>query len=243
MDIDVLAKWRLGVGSGGKLVSDEILDGLVATIRAHYDEPDPQPLLLSFFGQKHKDQLTQVKLVFGSLKAAIKAAGEDRLKFVDLTAGQEAVAPTDVAVDVGQKLERETAAQRQAAVSFDNLPYALRIAFVARIEAGQTIAVELIRPFRFSKVTTPDLLRPTQRLLADEYRRPGLALRSASVQDREKLWHLFLAWCENIEVDPAQFQQGEATTALGRLISAQPAEIVNRLIIPADIAAILLKHA
>lgn len=235
--------WWSGVGSGGKLVSDEVLDDLVATIRAHYDQENPPPLLLSYFGQKHKDLLGQVKQAFGSLKAAIKAAGEDRLKFVDLTVGQEAVAPTDVAVDVGQKLELATAAQRQAAVSFDNLPYALRIAFVARIDAGQMIAVEMVRPFRFSRVTTPDLLRPTQRLLADEYRRPGLALRSASVQDREKLWHLFLAWCDNIEADPAQFQQGEATTALGRLISAQSAEIVNRLVIPADIAAILLKHA
>lgn len=224
-------------------MSAEILDRLVATIRAHYEQPNAQPLLLSTFGQLHPDLLGPIKAAFRSLKAAIHAAGEERLRFVDTTIGQEAVAPADLAGDIEQKLERETASSRQAALSFDILPHALKIAFVARTDPGEMVAIDLVRPFRYAKVTAPELLRPTQRLLPEEYRRPGLALRSASVPEREKLWQLFLAWCEKVAVDPAQFQHGEATTALGRFIAAQPADIVPRLIIPADIATILLKHS
>src|SRR3546814_7963908 len=105
------------------------------------------------------------------------------------------------------------------------------------------VAIDLMRPFRYSKVTAPELLRPTQRLLQEEYRRPGLALRSASVHEREKLWKLFIAWCEKVVIDPAHFQHGETTTALGRFIAAQPAEIVPRLVIPADIATIQIGRA
>lgn len=224
-------------------MSEEILLRLVAAIRAHYDEDGAPPLLLSSFGQSHKALLAPVKAAFGSLKAAVQAAGEDRLRFVDTTVGQEAVAPADLAGEIEQKLELNTASQRQAAISFDGLPPAVRIAFIVKTEPGETIAIDLVRPFRYAKVTAPELLRPTQRLVPDEYRKPGLALRSASGQDRERLWKLYLAWCDHAGVDPALFQQGERTTALGRLIAAQPAAIVPQLIIPADIASILLKHS
>src|SRR3546814_10977424 len=95
--------------------------------------------------------LGPIKAAFKSLKAAIQAAGEDRLRFVDTTIGQEAVAPTDLAGDIEQKLERETASSRQAALSFDILPHALKIAFVARTEPGEMVAIDLMRPFRYSK--------------------------------------------------------------------------------------------
>src|SRR3546814_14365517 len=99
---------------GDESVSAEILDQLVATIRAHYEQPYAQPLLLSTFGQLHPDMLGPIKAAFKSLKAAIQAAGEDRLRFVDTTIGQDAVAPTDLAGDIEKKLTRETSRSQQA---------------------------------------------------------------------------------------------------------------------------------
>jgi hypothetical protein len=224
-------------------VAGDALQRLISAIEKHYEEPKAPPLLLSSFGQRNKQLLTELKDEFGSLKAAVHAAGEDRIRLVDTTIGRETVAPAGIAAELQLQIQGEIANQRQAANLFGSLPVPVQIAFCVRTESGEYIAIDIVRPFRFAKVTAPDLIRPTQRIILDTYRRPGLLLRAASVHDRETLWRLFLAWAEEVNVDPTVFRQGEASTALGRLIAAQPADIIPRLVIPADIAQILLKHS
>jgi len=224
-------------------VAGDALQRLISAIEKHYEEPKAPPLLLSSFGQRNKQLLTELKDEFGSLKAAAHAAGEDRIRLVDTTIGRETVAPAGIAAELQLQIQGEIANQRQAANLFGSLPVPVQIAFCVRTESGEYIAIDIVRPFRFAKVTAPDLIRPTQRIILDTYRRPGLLLRAASVHDRETLWRLFLAWAEEVNVDPTVFRQGEASTALGRLIAAQPADIIPRLVIPADIAQILLKHS
>jgi len=203
-------------------VAGDALQRLISAIEKHYEEPKAPPLLLSSFGQRNKQLLTELKDEFGSLKAAVHAAGEDRIRLVDTTIGRETVAPAGIAAELQLQIQGEIANQRQAANLFGSLPVPVQIAFCVRTESGEYIAIDIVRPFRFAKVTAPDLIRPTQRIILDTYRRPGLLLRAASV-------HVF--------------RQGEASTALGRLIAAQPADIIPRLVIPADIAQILLKHS
>lgn len=224
-------------------VAGSALERLIVAVHEHYRQENPPPLLLSSFGQRNKELLTELKAEFGSLKAAVRAAGEDQIRFVDTTVGREAVAPPGIAADLQLQIQEDNASQRQAANYFDCLPAPVRIAFCVRTEVGEQVALDIVRPFRFAKVTAPELIRPTQRIIPDAFRRPGLQLRSASVPEREMLWRLFSAWAEDAGVDPAIFRQGEATTALARLIAAQPADIVSRLVIPADIAQILLKHS
>lgn len=224
-------------------MADTALERLIAAIQAHYTLPNPPPLLLSSFGQKNKELLAELKAEFGSLMAAVRAAGEDRIRVVDATSGREAVAPAAIAATLQQQIQTDTAIQRQAANFFDCLPEAVKLAFCVRTDAGEHVAIDTVRPFRFTRVAAPDLIRPTQRIIAEEYRRPGLTLRTASVQDREILWRNFVAWTDAAGIDPNTFRQGETTTALARLLAAQPAEIIPRLIIPADIAQILLKHS
>lgn len=198
---------------------------------------------MSSFGQRNAQLLAELKAEFGSLKAAVRAAGEDRLRFVDTTVGREAVAPAAIAAGLQLQIQEATASQHQAANFFDSLPISVQIAFCVRTESGEHVAIDTIRPFRFAKVTAPDLIRPTQRVIPDTFRRPGLLLRTASARDREMLWRLFLAWAESANIDPTAFRQGETSTALTRLIAAQPADIIPRLVIPADIAQILLKRS
>ena len=224
-------------------MADETLAKLIEAVEKHYQVPKAAPLLLSSFGQRNKQLLADLKAAFGSLKAAVQAAGEEQIRFVDLTVGREAVAPTAIAGNLQLQIQEENASQRQSANYFESLPVPVQIAFCVRTEAGELIAIDTLRPFHFAKVTAPELIRPTQRIIPDTYRRPGLSLRSASLPEREMLWRLFLAWAEEANVDPAVFRRGTATTALARLIEAQPADVLQRLVIPADIAQILLKHS
>lgn len=224
-------------------VAGDALQRLIAAVEEHYKTPKAPALLLSSFGQRNKQLLAELKEAFGSLKAAVRAAGEDRIRFVDTTVGREAVAPAAIAAGLQVQIQEETASQRQAANYFDSLPVPVQIAFCVRTESGEHVAIDTVRPFRFAKVTAPALIRPTQRIIPETYRRPGLLLRAASAHEREALWRLFLAWSEEANVDPTVFRQGQATTALARLIAAQPADIIVRMVIPADIAQILLKHS
>lgn len=224
-------------------MQDDALERFIEAVKKHYQDPDAPPLLLSRFGQRNKALLADLKEAFGSLKIAVQAAGDDRIRFIDTTAGREAIAPTDIAGNLQVQIKEETASQRQAANLFESLPTPVQIAFCLRTDAGESVAVDTVRPFRFSKITAPNLLRPTQRVIPDMYRRPGLSLRTASIQEREMLWRLFLAWAEDARLDPAVFRQGGQTTALARLLAAQPAEVIPQLVIPADIAQILLKHS
>lgn len=222
---------------------EDALHRFVEAVGKHYEAEKASPLLLSSFGQRNRALLAELKDEFGSLKAAVHAAGEERIKFIDLSVGQEAIAPASIAAEIQLQLREDSANQRQAASNFDTLPNSVQIAFCVRTEAGEQVAVDTIRPYRFAKVTAPELVRPTQRIIPDSYRRPGLSLQAASIQERETLWRLFLAWVESVKLDPSVFQQGRQTNALARLIAAQPADLVPRLVIPGDIAQLLLKHS
>lgn len=224
-------------------VDEEALELLVAAVRAHYARPDAPALLLSSFGQRNKDLVIRLKEGFGSLKAAVRAAGEERIRFIDQTAGREAVAPADRAVDLEQQLLEATASQRQAAMLFDTLPRSVQVAFCVRLESGEHVALDVVRPFRFSRVTAPDLIRPIQRLVPDRFRSPGVSLRSASIDEKHDLWKQFLAWADHASIDPELFRGGESSTALSRLLAAQPADVVPRLVIPGDILQLLMRHS
>lgn len=219
---------------------EELLNRLVAAVAEHYPAADAPPLRLSTFGSKHKALVQELRAHFPTLKHAIRA--EERLRLIDNTVGSEAVAPTEFASQVSQKLEESNATQKKGASNFDCLPFSVQTAFVYRVNAGEHITIDTTRPFRFSKITDPGLIRPTQRIIAEQYRRPGLVLRNASVQDRAALWRQFVTWCEAVGVDPNVFQDS-STTALGRLLAAQPREIISQVVIPADIAQLLMKHA
>lgn len=234
--------WLLPSRKGIIALAEDALERFVKAVQKHYEAPDAPALLLSSFGQRHKALLLELKEAHGSLASAVRAAGENRLKFIDTTRGQEAIAPSGIAGPIQLRLEEDSASQRQAASFFDSLPHSIQLAFCVRTDPGEHIAIDTVRPFKFAKITAPDLIRQTQRIVPDKYRRPGLSLKSASVQDREALWRQFSAWADETGIDPASFRHGQGTTALSRLLAAQPPELISQMIIPADIAQILIKH-
>jgi hypothetical protein len=223
---------------------DEIIEKLVNTITQHYATTGT-PLLLSRLGQLHPGLLKEIKQAFPSLAAAVQAAGPERLVIVRPAGGgggQETVAPTDLGATVEKTLNENSATLKSHGAAFDSLPFPIRLAFCLRNEAGEHIAVRLVPPFRYDRITSLDLLRPSYVVVADEFRRPGLILTTANAQEKEGLWRSFLAWTESVGVDPGSFTRGDRPTALQRLLAAQDPAILARLNIPADIAALLLKR-
>jgi hypothetical protein len=214
----------------------------VHTVREHYDAQNAAPLLLSSFGHANGVLLGELKAAYGTLKAAIKAAGDERLRIVDNTVGRESVAPAEIAVEVERRIREDSAARRESVSSFDSLPKSVRLAFCIRTNADEHIAIELTPPFSFSKIQAPDLIRAGQRIIPEPYRKPGLSLQRSTFQEREALWRSFLAWAQEFDVDPAVFKRESRSNALSRLIAAQRPEVIEQLVSPADIAALLLQH-
>jgi hypothetical protein len=174
-------------------LTEDLLDRLEAAVRAHYAQTNA-PLLLSQFGQRNKELITALKAEFSTLAAAVRAAGDDRIQIVDERRGRESMAPADIATEVARQVKEQSASQQLSSSSFDGLPKPVQIAFCLRTQAGQHVAIRVSPPFKYDVVSSLDLLRSSFRPLPDRYRRPGLLLRSASLQDRETLWHTFLAW-------------------------------------------------
>lgn len=225
-------------------MTEALLSKLVEAVEAHYALPDAPPLLASRFGQSNKVLLNDLKGVYGSLLAAVRAAGEDRLKIADTRRGREVIAPAYRAADIGNEIQQLSATTEAAGSSFDSLPKSVQIAFCVRTEAGETVTLRVTPPFDYKRIKTSDLVRPGFRIIAEDYRKPGLALASATAQDKQTLWQQFLAWAQQEQLDPATFQAAKRdSNALARFLAAQPSDIIGRIVIPADIAEILLRRS
>ncbi|MFN3932238.1 MAG: hypothetical protein ACK4JY_10865 [Brevundimonas sp.] len=222
-------------------MADDLLTRLEAFVRAYYKEKT-QPLLLSRFGQLDKPLLEELKASYGTLMAAVIAAGPQRLAIVDDRRGRESMVPAEYAQGAELELQKQSAKETESSAKFSSLPVAVQVAFVVRAGEGEHVAVRTTRPFHYQKAMDPEFIRPGFRRIPEEYRRPGINLNKASQQDREALWEGFLAWAQKEQLDPAAFHEGSGTNALARLLAAQPPEIMNRLIIPADIADLLLRR-
>ncbi|MND44884.1 hypothetical protein D3C80_357330 [compost metagenome] len=224
-------------------MAEDLLARLIEAIEAHYQERDAPPLLLSRFGQIHGELLHELKAAYGTLSAAAAAAGEHQIKIVRHQRGQEVLAPADRAENISVKVVTESAQQRDSSSRFNGLPRSVQIAFCLRTESDEVVALRTISPWDYRKESRADLVRPGYRIIPDEYRRPGLALNQASLQELEALWKAFLAWTAHEKLDPASFKPSRGGNALARLIAAQPADIIARLVIPADIADLLLRRS
>ncbi|MCV0415726.1 MAG: hypothetical protein K5831_12720 [Brevundimonas sp.] len=225
-------------------MTEALLKQLVEAVEAHYAADGAPPLLASRFGHHNKGLLNDLKGAYGGLLAAVKAAGEERLRIVDERHGREVIAPANRAADVGVEVQQQSATAEAAASSFDSLPKSVQIAFCVRTEAGEQVTLRVTPPFDYKRVKAGDLVRPGFRPVQDEFRKPGLALGSATLQDKQTLWQNLLAWARQEQLDPATFRPNRRDgNALARFLAVQPSDIIDRIVIPADIAEILLRRS
>jgi hypothetical protein len=224
-------------------VNEALLQQLVEAVEAYYAVPEAKPLLASSFGHAHKELLHDLRDAYGGLLMAVRATGE-RLKVIDPGPGREVIAPANRAAKIEELVQQRSATAEAARTHFDSLPKTVQIAFCLRAAAGELVTLRVTPPFDYQRAKAPDLIRPGFRHVQDEYRKPGLALGSATLQDKQALWEQFLAWARQEQLDPATFRPGNREgNALARFLAAQPPDIIGRIVIPADIAEILLRRS
>ncbi|WP_430253206.1 hypothetical protein [Neorhizobium sp. DAR64872/K0K18] len=215
----------------------ETLSILVDAVTRRY-ENNRSPLYLSALGQLLKQDRELVIKQFGSLSKAVDAAGPNKLEMINRSHPGAIVVVTPAVRD-----EVQSVLESLATSKFDALPAPLQIAFCLRTEAGQSVAVKVSPPMRYLRLESTEPVPAGFIAVDGVYRSPGLDLRTASTKEKEVLWRAFLGWAEKNNIAPDILVRGtQPTNALERLLSLQPPEILDRLNIPADIIAILLKH-
>ncbi|RZI99996.1 MAG: hypothetical protein EON90_09160 [Brevundimonas sp.] len=224
-------------------MTDATPPDLIVVVQTHYADPKAGPLWLSRLGQLLGDGRAALVEQSGSLAEAVRAVGPDKLDLISEVGNIGRVAVVTPAAR--DRVEKQLSGQATGeSAAFNALPTPLQIAFCLRTEPGEVVAVKTSAPVRYEKLAQ-GVQPPTGLLIIEErYRSPGVMLQTATKEDLERLWRNFLAWADHkgLDADLIQKRQKPAN-ALERLMAAQSADVVERLNLPGDIVALLLRHA
>jgi len=184
----------------------------------------------------------------GGLREFIESKGADELVILRDRNSPAYVAVATVANRTVVEQWIENRSQATTVVpDLDALPRPLLLAFCVHIETNQTVYVRRIPPIRF-EVVPPAEIDQDFVVVDERYRRPGLRLTDVSdlsVSDRLDLQRRIATWSKDKNV-PIEFFYKAAgrkpSTALERLLAAQPSGLAEKIMIPADIALLLSRQ-
>jgi hypothetical protein len=234
--------------------SDDFPNRMMTIVREHYARTRT-PLLLAHLGVRiEKEQLWPEDRGQHSLKQLIKerCGSELAIIFDKRSPAYVAVVTPDVRADVEAQMAERLGEKDTIPVRLEELARPVLLAFCINVQ-NQNVYIRRARPFRYEIGQIPAENASEYVLIEQEYRKPGLRiehLNTLSMSDRHDLQNLIQKWALVHSLDVAQFsrqeqEEKEATevgkSALDRLIAAQPPDIANRLLVPADIALVLSK--
>jgi hypothetical protein len=231
---------------------EEFKEKLIAVVRAHY-AANRTPLLLAHLGAAiDKDKAWPTDRGERSLKQLIKDYAAPDLDSVwdKRSPAYIAVVTPDVRDSVLAQIAERLGNNKPVGVRLEDIARPVLLAFC--IDArDQPVYVRRSRPFKYEIGALP-VDRVSEFVLVEtEYRRPGLRvdrLQALSPSDRHDLEGRIQKWAsihgllveQFVRLDQDEKEIAEAgKTALDRLLAAQPPDIAQRLMIPADIAQIL----
>jgi hypothetical protein len=227
---------------------------LLTTIRAivaERYEKDTSPLLLSDLGLmlRQRGLWPPQEYTGKTLRQVIEDAHDPNLLIVrdKNSPAYIAVATETTKKIVEQFIERRV--QRTSSVpNLDALPRSVLLAFCVRQDAAKPVFLSKTPPFKY-RLAPPDEPERDLFLIVDErYRRPGLKimeLAELSATDRLDLQSRIAAWSRDNDVALENFyviKEKKRVNALERLLAAQPREVAQKIVIPGDIALILMQH-
>jgi hypothetical protein len=152
----------------------------------------------------------------------------------------------DVVAQIAERLGEKGAIQ----VRLEDIARPVLLAFCINVQ-NQPVYIRRTRPFRYEVGTIAADRAAEYILVEQEFRRPGLRIdhpQQLSLSERRDLENRIQKWAavHNIEIDQfSRLDQEEkdisepGKTAFDRLLAAQPHDVVQRMLIPADIAQIL----
>ena len=233
---------------------EEFKDKITAMVRTHYAKTHA-PLLLAHLGAE-LDKADSWPSDRGqrSLKQLIKdyAAPDLDIVWDKRSPAYVAVVTQDVREDVLAQIEERSGGNNPVAVRLEDIVRPVLLAFCVDTH-DQPVYVRRSRPFRYEVggISQDQLSEFVH--VEPEYRRPGLRVdrpQSLTPSDRRDLQGRIQRWASVHGLQMEQFsrlnqddKEGVDTgrTALDRLLDAQPRDVAERLMIPADIAQILAR--
>jgi hypothetical protein len=232
--------------------SEEFQEKIKARVHAHY-AATRTPLLLANLGfEIEKNDEWPTDRGRRSLKQLISDTCSPDLQLVrdKHSPAYIAVVTPDVRADVEVQIAERLGPDEVAPVRLEDIVKPVLLAFCVSVQ-NQPVYVKRTRPFRYEVGSIPPERATDYILVEREYRRPGLRidyLHLLSQTDKKDLESLIQKWAVVHGVQIEQFSRlgqdekelsDSGRTALDRLLAAQPPDVAQRMVIPADIAQIL----
>jgi hypothetical protein len=231
---------------------EEFQDKVKAMVRAHY-AATRTPMLLAHLGSAiEKERAWPSDRGQRGLKQLITdTCGPDlQVVFDKRSPAYVAVVTPDVRADVEAQIASRLGNKETVLVRLEDLARPVLLAFCLNVQ-NQPVYIRRIRPFRYEVGSIPVERAAEYVVVEPEYRRPGLRIEHPHplpLNDRRDLEGLIQKWAavHGLEIEQfSRLEQGEkevpeiGKTALDRLLAAQPSDVAQRLLIPADVAQIL----
>lgn len=232
---------------------EEFKEKIKEIVRAHY-ETKTTPLLLAHLGVEiERQQLWPEERGQRSLRQLITECEPDLQIVRDKhSPAYIAVVTPEARASVDDQIALRSSLQPHAQVPIEDLARPFLLAFCINIQ-NQPVYVRRIRPFRYEVGAIPEGRLSEYLLVEPQYRKPGLRIDHPQLlpaTDKHDLLSRIQQWTVAHGVDVQQFKRTDESeprdledrqTALDRLLSAQPREVAEKMLIPADIAQILAR--
>lgn len=221
-------------------------------VRAHY-AVDRTPLLLAHLGAEiERNDEWPIDRGQRNLKQLITEACAPDLQIVRdwRSPAYIAVVTPEVKASVEAQIEERSGGKGAVPVRLEEVAKPVLLAFCVSVQ-NQPVYIKRTKPFRYEVGGIPADRATDYILVEPEYRRPGLRIdhpHLLPLSDRKDLESLIQKWAAVHGVQVEQFsridqdERGSSEagrTALDRLLGAQPPDIAQRMMIPADIAQVL----
>jgi hypothetical protein len=234
------------------IAPQDFQDKVKTMVRAHY-AGTRTPMLLAHLGSSiEKEQAWPSDRGQRSLKQLITDTCSPDLQviFDKRSPAYVAVVTPDVRAEVEAQIAGRLGDKETAHVRLEDLARPVLLAFCIDVQ-NQSVYIRRIRPFRYEVGSIPAERATEYVVVEPEYRRPGLRIEHPHLlplNDRRDLEGLIKKWAAVHGLEIEQFSRLEqdereapesGKTALDRLLAAQPSDVAQRMLIPADIAQVL----
>lgn len=234
------------------LPPEEFQQKIKDRVRAHY-AANRTPLLLAHLGAEiEKSNEWPTDRGQRNLKQLITETCAPDLQIVRdrRSPAYIAVVTPEVRGDVEAQIADRFADKDLVPVRLEEIVKPVLLAFCVNVQ-NQPVYIKRTKPFRYEVGSIPPDRATDYILVEPEYRRPGLRIdhpHLLPLSDRKDLESLIQKWAVVHGVQVEQFSRIDqdenepleaGRSALDRLLAAQPADVAQRMMIPADIAQIL----
>jgi hypothetical protein len=231
---------------------EEFQERTKARVRAHY-AANRTPLLLAHLGSEieRNDEWPTDRGQRNLKQLIIETCGPDlQIVWDRRSPAYIAVVTPDVRADVEAQIAERFAEKDAVPVRLEEIVKPVLLAFCVNVQK-QSVYIKRTRPFRYEVGCFPPDRATDYILIEPEYRRPGLRIdhpHLLPLSDRKDLESLIQKWAAVHDVQVEQFSRmnqdekessAGGGTALDRLLAAQPPDVGQRMMIPADIAQVL----